>query len=522
MIRLLFLLLFLLCGSQAYAQCTGPGGVPFNCTVGNTPTQNDLVLGGSLTAPQSGKTIRWTWGQVYQAFSSFLAPTAGTVTASVCQDNGGVLVKANGENCFPVTWPATGSLIVSSGTNTPTGLAPTDGDCVVGSGGAWTATPCINWPPIGDIIISNGTSTPDSVAPVEGSCLLGSGGVWVAGSCGGLATITVTDSAGTSLSNVSTLNLGPGFVVTGGGGVGTQNLNQPIRLVTTCSGTPNPCVITMNDMGGEVDFNCAACTLYVPAPATSSFTGSISAGTLTISSSITGSIDVGHALTGTGVPVGTIITGGSGTTWTTNQGSLTLSSRSLATTFGASGVGFTVTNLNATSLPIGTGLAYATLTVYPAGASMPQYGGMACLSNGSVFRCPGLANQPSQAYTNLDNSWLSGGATQRWGKSVAPVNTLAAGTTSYTLSATDCGYKIITTTASPFTLNTFSGAEVGCPVTVEQKGTGQVTVFPGAGATQTSSHGYSKTYGQYAVIVLEVDSNSLGTNANWNISGDGS
>lgn len=42
-----------------------------------------------------------------------------------------------------VTWPSAASLVVSNGpSSNPGGLAPVNGDCVVGSGGAWTAGSC--------------------------------------------------------------------------------------------------------------------------------------------------------------------------------------------------------------------------------------------------------------------------------------------------------------------------------------------------------------------------------------------
>lgn len=41
-----------------------------------------------------------------------------------------------------ITWPASTDLIISNGTNSPAGLAPVNGDCVVGAGGAWTAGSC--------------------------------------------------------------------------------------------------------------------------------------------------------------------------------------------------------------------------------------------------------------------------------------------------------------------------------------------------------------------------------------------
>ena len=48
----------------ASAQCTGIGGIPFNCAAGATPQIGDYVLGGSNTGAQAGKTVRWTVGQI--------------------------------------------------------------------------------------------------------------------------------------------------------------------------------------------------------------------------------------------------------------------------------------------------------------------------------------------------------------------------------------------------------------------------------------------------------------------------
>lgn len=41
-----------------------------------------------------------------------------------------------------ITWPPASNIVISNGTNSPAGLAPVNGDCIVGSGGAWVATTC--------------------------------------------------------------------------------------------------------------------------------------------------------------------------------------------------------------------------------------------------------------------------------------------------------------------------------------------------------------------------------------------
>ncbi len=41
-----------------------------------------------------------------------------------------------------VTWPTTGSLVLSNGTNSPAGIAEVDGNCIVGAAGVWGAGAC--------------------------------------------------------------------------------------------------------------------------------------------------------------------------------------------------------------------------------------------------------------------------------------------------------------------------------------------------------------------------------------------
>lgn len=49
---------------SAFAQCAGPGGVPFNCLPGNAIGPNDFLMGGSNTSSQAGRTVRWTAQQL--------------------------------------------------------------------------------------------------------------------------------------------------------------------------------------------------------------------------------------------------------------------------------------------------------------------------------------------------------------------------------------------------------------------------------------------------------------------------
>ena len=93
--------------------------------------------------------------------------------------------------------------------------------------------------------------------------------------------------------------------------------------------------------------------------------------------------------------------------------------------------------------------------------------------------------------------------------------------TTYTLAASDCGTTIIFTNSSAITLTTLNSLSVGCAIAVEQSGSGQITVTNGTGATFSSAHSFTKTFGQYAIIGLFVDTNSGGSSAHLVLTGDG-
>lgn len=100
------------------------------------------------------------------------------------------------------------------------------------------------------------------------------------------------------------------------------------------------------------------------------------------------------------------------------------------------------------------------------------------------------------------------------------VLTTQSGTT-YTLAATDCGTTIRFTNGSAITLTTLNSLSVGCTIAILQAGAGQITLANGSGATSHSAHSYTKTFAQYSVLGLYVDTNSGGTAADFIITGDG-
>lgn len=138
-------------------------------------------------------------------------------------------------------------------------------------------------------------------------------------------------------------------------------------------------------------------------------------------------------------------------------------------------------------------------------------------------RLTAAANGPSTGASGHVLPFLDGNniwsGTQTFGPVVGAVTTQSGA--SYTLAATDCGTTILFTNASPVSVTTLNSLPPGCAIAIEQGGGGQVTISAGTGATQHSAHSYTKTYGQYAILGLFVDTNVGGSAADLIITGDG-
>lgn len=109
-------------------------------------------------------------------------------------DSSGALTVASCTGCGggTVTWPATADIVLSNSTNAPAGLAPVNGDCVVGAGGAWTAASCMSGPADTTITVSTSTISANSCSSVTTTTM------------SGLATtMTVTISPSTDVSAVT-------------------------------------------------------------------------------------------------------------------------------------------------------------------------------------------------------------------------------------------------------------------------------------------------------------------------------
>lgn len=88
----------------------------------------------------------------------------------------------------------------------------------------------------------------------------------------------------------------------------------------------------------------------------------------------------------------------------------------------------------------------------------------------------------------------------------------------------DCLTKILFTSNSAVTVTIPATLPVGCQVAIEQGGTAKVSVNGTAvsAATLNSAHSYTGTYGQYSTIGVTIDTNSGGSAAVADLTGDGS
>ena len=95
--------------------------------------------------------------------------------------------------------------------------------------------------------------------------------------------------------------------------------------------------------------------------------------------------------------------------------------------------------------------------------------------------------------------------------------------TAYTLASTDCGTQIVFTNAAAVSVTIPATLAVDCNVTILQAGAGQVAVTGTAvtAATLHSAHAFTKTYGQWAMISVDIYSNVGGSAAIAILTGDG-
>jgi hypothetical protein len=172
------------------------------------------------------------------------------------------------------------------------------------------------------------------------------------------------------------------------------------------------------------------------------------------------------------------------------------------TTGFASGTFFEVCNINAgivTITPTTSTIGGKSSLAIPAGTA-------------DIPKCVGI--QSDGTNYNLLPDYLMPGATI---PNIIGTVTTQSGTT-YTFAATDCGTTVRFSNASSVTATIPQGLPVGCNISVEQAGAGQVAVNGSAitPATLHSAHSYTKTSAQWAIINLFTESSNVAV-----LTGDG-
>lgn len=186
-------------------------------------------------------------------------------------------------------------------------------------------------------------------------------------------------------------------------------------------------------------------------------------------------------------------------------GDVTSSAGSAATTLAAG----SASNLNSGTLAAARGGA-GTITgaLKGNGAGVVSQAACADLSNGTTG-CS-TATGTSGATLPLLNGTNTWSGTQTFG-TVNGAITTQSGTT-YTLTTTDCGTMVRFTNAAAVTVTIPATFTAGCNIAIEQTtSAGQVTMTGTAvsAATLHSAHSYTKTFGQWAIIGISIESTGV-------------
>lgn len=154
------------------------------------------------------------------------------------------------------------------------------------------------------------------------------------------------------------------------------------------------------------------------------------------------------------------------------------------------------------------------------GSGVVSQAACADLSNGATGCSTATGtNGGTLPLLNGTNTWSG---VQTFGEVLGTV-TSQSGTT-YTLANADCGTEVTFTNASAVTVTIPATLPVGCNIAILQTtASGQVTVTGTAvsAATLHSAHSYTKTFGQWAIIGINIEANAGGSSAVAILTGDG-
>ena len=212
--------------------CTKTNGSAFgslatlNAAPANTLTGTTLASGVTASSLTSLGTITSGIWQGTAIANTYLANSATTVNGQTCTLGSSCTAPAAYSTLTGTA--AQGNILYYNGSAWAV-LAPGTSGYVLQTQGAganpqWAAAGgSVSWPTSGNIVISNGTNTPASLAPVNGDCVVGSGGVWTAGSCAG---------GGGSVNSVT----GDSYLISNSASTGTVTLTQANHTANTVAG----------------------------------------------------------------------------------------------------------------------------------------------------------------------------------------------------------------------------------------------------------------------------------------------
>lgn len=238
-----------------YTACTNP-----SASTSGSMMVMQITATCALTLPTGATAYNWV---IQNASSQTLtvAPPSGTITVGAFTTSS--LSIPAGSSVFiewaGSTYISTAPLVASSTVALTPGAT---GIVVSATGGGGSVT----WPAANDIVVSNSSNSPAGLAPVNGDCVVGASGAWTAGTCTS-TTLEPTPFAWT-VYQTGTLALSGGSGGSGYSGTGTCTLTGGV----ISSGTADTC--SVSESGGVISYSLSGSAVYYSSP-TLSFTGFI-------------------------------------------------------------------------------------------------------------------------------------------------------------------------------------------------------------------------------------------------------
>src|SRR6185312_3438921 len=367
-----------------------------------------------------------------------ISPTTGDVVASLNLSHANIFTA--GQTMFGTSWPsfAAGDFIINGLAGTPTFAANGEGAFWVDSvnGASWmgdgSSFDYVTRNSAGAIVAENPHGTQDvqflgTIKNTNNSLQINSGGI-VNPSTGNNASISVPNNGPLITRNVADTNVALTVSQLNASSTGDildlKNSGGTVAKVTQ-AGASSFAGMTVSTITGSTQ------CLHVNTSGVVSGTGSdcgsasgLTVGTTTITSGTSGRLEynnsnvLGELALGNNLAINsstlnltspdntktisyTIAATDMGGQVNFNGSSLTVTIPAISSTVLAAGMSITITNINASALTIST---TPTINGFN-GTSIPQFGGINCVSNGASLDCIGLGVLANQAFTNVAQSY---------------------------------------------------------------------------------------------------------------------